>query len=288
MSAATPTPTPTPTDPAPDSATSTPPAAPPDPGGSVWSQLSPEARGWVESKGFKDLGSLVGSYQNAEKAISTRIAMPKDEADAEGWNALYAKLGRPEKPDQYAIEGYQPPEGGVDMVPWFRNVGHKHGLSQRQWEGITREFLAEMKTLGERENAEYAKAVQDQVDAVTKAWGPDAPKMTRNMQIIRKITGWSDEDATEAMLAMGPEKWAKLAKLGEYFSEQSIGDLTSGGTGGGQFGMSREAAQARINEIINSMDPALVQFRERMQSGDTVAQREWERLNRIASGAASG
>lgn len=248
-----------------------------------WGSLTPESKQYVETKGFKDVGALVGAYQNAEKAIGSRVAWPKDENDADGWNAIYARMGRPEKPEAYTLEGYKAPEGGIDLMPWFQQTAHKHGLGERQFRGVMGEFLQEMKRIGDAEAAEYAQIVKAQEDAVTKAWGSDAPKMTRNMQIIRKLTGWNEQDATEAMLAMGPEKWSKLAKLGDYFSEQSIGDLTQP-NGAGGFGMTKEAAQARIQDIVNSMDPAMAQMRERLANGDIVAQQEWDKLNRIAAG----
>lgn len=263
-----------------------PPAPPAPPGASAgpWDGLTPESRTWVtETKGFKGVADLVGAYQNAEKAIGSRVAWPKDDNDADGWNAIYQRMGRPEKPEAYTLEGYKPPEGGIDLMPWFQQTAHKHGLGERQFRGVMGEFLSEMKRIGDAEAAEYAQLVKTQEDAVTKAWGPDAPKMVRNMQVIRKLTGWSEQDATEAMLAMGPEKWSKLATIGNYFAEQSIGDLTQP-NGAGGFGMTREAAQARINELTASMDPAVVQFRDRLMRGDPVAAQEWQRLQSLATG----
>jgi hypothetical protein len=46
----------------------------------------PELKGYVENKGWKDPVELLNGYRNLEKLVGqARIAMPKDENDAEGY-----------------------------------------------------------------------------------------------------------------------------------------------------------------------------------------------------------
>jgi hypothetical protein len=80
-------------------------------------------------------------------------------------------------------------------------------------------------------------------------------------------------------MAVGPKVWAPLAaKLGSYFAEAKIGgDLTGGGN---TFGMTKEAAQARLQELTGDRE-----FSKRYFDLDPSAVREVKRLHRIVAGS---
>src|SRR5690349_8033208 len=81
---------------------------------------SPELRGFVETKGWKDPGAAVESYRQLEKTIGVpaeRLLKLPDKADAPEWKEIRAKVGvgAPEKPEDYGIpvpEGIDPGYAG--------------------------------------------------------------------------------------------------------------------------------------------------------------------------------
>jgi len=279
MSEAQPQPAPaTPAAPAP--ATPAAPEAPPASSVFDWKAtgLSKESLEWVGGKGFKDLNAAFGSHQNLEKDYRQSVKIPGDDAKPEDISKFWARMGRPEKSDDYKLEGYKPPEGGLDLIPWFKAVAHKHNLPAKAFEGVAGEFVAHMKEVEQQEQEQYTAQVQQQMDAVAKEWGPEAAINVRNIQNFRTAFGLSQEDTTEMMLAIGPAKWAKFAsKAGSYFAEAKIGgDLPGGGS---QFGMTQEAAQAKLDEITR--DPAKAKL---YANEDPVTVNEVSRLRRIVRG----
>lgn len=271
-------PAPTAPSPPPPAATEATPAAP-----SVFdwkaTGLSKDALDFVGGKGWKDAGALLGSYQNLEKDYRQSVKIPGEDAKPEDVAKFWARMGRPEKSDDYKLEGYKPPEGGLDLIPWFKGIAHKHNLPSKAFEGVAGEFVQHMNEVAKQEQEQYVAQVQTQMDKVTKEWGPEAAIHQRNIQLFRQAFGLSTDDTTEMMLAIGPEKWAKFAsKAGGYFAEAKIGgDLPGGGS---QFGMTKEAAQARIDEM--KVDPA---FAKRWADQDATAVNEMKRLQRIAAGS---
>jgi len=94
----------------PDGATSS--TAPTSTGTWIDSIEDSELKGYVSNKGWSDPAELAKGYQNLEKLLgSEKMPMPKGPEDAEGWNRVYDKLGRPESPDGYGIKA---PDGGWD------------------------------------------------------------------------------------------------------------------------------------------------------------------------------
>lgn len=87
------------------------------------------------------------------------MVIPKDDTDEAGWNAVYGKLGRPDKPD-----GYKVPDQIKDdpLVTEFSTHAHKLGLTARQYEE-TMKWVVERTTARQTETeqareAEFAKA----------------------------------------------------------------------------------------------------------------------------------
>ena len=152
---------------------------------------------WGKSKGYKpeqmakvfaenpDMYSMANSYRNAEKLLGgEKLVLPKDAADQAGWDQLYSKLGRPEKPDGYKIPL---PEGsaGGEFEAWAKQTFHGAGLSQQQAELVGTKFNEMMsQTIAKDEQEAKAVAAQQRI-AIEKEWGAD---FKANEEIARRAT----------------------------------------------------------------------------------------------------
>jgi hypothetical protein len=107
--------------------------------GDFLAQIPEAIRGEVAFKDIKDVGTLATSYLNAHKMIGVppdqvlKLAGPDD---AEGWNAIWSKLGRPDAPDKYQLADPEKlPDGlsiDAERKTAFAKTAHELGLTQKQ------------------------------------------------------------------------------------------------------------------------------------------------------------
>ena len=75
---------------------------------------------------------MLESYRHLEKLIGRdKIALPK-EGDAEAWNAVYDRLGRPENAEGYEIAVPEGLERDSAFEEQMRGLFHKAGLTKMQ------------------------------------------------------------------------------------------------------------------------------------------------------------
>jgi hypothetical protein len=88
----------------------------------------------LAAKGWKGPADVLASYSGLESMIGTeKIPLPGKDAGPEAWEVVWKKLGRPEKPEGYALQ--RPADLAVysdDFAQKFRQAAHKSGLSARQ------------------------------------------------------------------------------------------------------------------------------------------------------------
>ena len=72
--------------------------------------------------------NLLKSYLELERKLGRSVALPSDD-DNEGWSKLYDVVGRPESPEDYAIEA---PHPLLSADPEVNRALHEAGLSQKQ------------------------------------------------------------------------------------------------------------------------------------------------------------
>lgn len=160
------------------------PAVPPSPPQSGdWKAMIPEdIRDEPSIADFTSIEALAKSYITTKKMVGAdKIVIPK-EGDTDGWNAVYARLGRPENPEGY---GFTPPEKvpeGLQYDPELDKrvaaIAHKRGLNKAQAAGV-REDLMALVAEGATQNIEKsradevanAKAIEDGTAALKAEWG---------------------------------------------------------------------------------------------------------------------
>lgn len=164
-------------------ATETPPAPP------EWvGRIKDEGlRAKVITKGFRDEEALAKSYFEAETKLGVvpeRIAvLPKDDNDAEGYEAIYAKLGKPEKADGYGIV----PLEGQDPAWLGKMTGAMHaaGLSVKQAHALATQFNEAEAARQAAEVDGFIAKVEPELAALRQQWG-DRATIAANEESIRR------------------------------------------------------------------------------------------------------
>jgi len=226
---------------------------------------------WIQERGWQSPETLARSYQGLEKLQGVPEAqllkLPADPEDA-AWQEVYGRLGRPESPEAYEFEGYQPPgeDEGYDVLPDFRQWAHEQGLSQRQAQGIFGKFMDKLATL-QKENAdEWIANDQAELADLKRTWGKAYDENILASRLATAELAITKEEATAISAVVGGARMLEiLAQAGRSMSEhQAI--LPNEPSGGGQFGLTPDVAQAKISERMSDTD-----FAKRYHEGDAQA-----------------
>lgn len=248
---------------------------------SPWTAGLPEdARGYVEMKGWADPASVVESYKNLEHLQRVPrdrlLELPEDLADGEAMGAVFSRLGRPEKAEEYQIESLEV-EGETNILPAFKEAAHGAGLSQAQAERLAGWYneLYEQAQTQKNEQAEQRATVE--MTALKRDWGPE---YDANVMAGKRAVQWlglEGDDLEKLEEALGPRKLLEMTtRIGRGLGEHSQpgGDAEEGG-----FGMTTARARAVLEERYGPGSEGML----KIDNGDLAAQREFERLTEIAT-----
>ena len=142
------------------------PAAPSDNGaaesGSDWKSAIPEElRDHPSIAGMQDVASLAKSMVHAQSMVGAdKIAVPGKWSDADDWNQVYDKLGRPASAEEYGLN-FEVPGGEADpaLTDWFADTAHKIGLNPSQAQQLADSYIELTGGMGQPEvDLEAAKA----------------------------------------------------------------------------------------------------------------------------------
>ena len=239
-----------------------------------YSGATPELQGLVEKKGWKDLSDSLKSYAELEKQFhGDKIPLPKDENDADGWNKVYTKLGRPEKP-----EDYKAPEGTDEaMVKALSPELYKAGITQKQFDTLAKIDIARQQNAVNAENTRFTSEQTNAMQKLETEWGS---KFNENIEVTRRAMrnlGISVDDATRMMQVGGTEKFMRLLNLAGVSARED----NAGGLGDAQLGFGMTANRAKA-ELASKKQELLV----RAHKGDKAASAELDRLYKISEGYA--
>mgnify|MGYP001191810165 CR=1 FL=1 len=188
----------------------------------------------VQTKGWKGPADAVKSYTELEKTLGAdRIVLPGKDAKPEEWDAVYGKLGRPGKPEEY---GFKPPAGipeGIydpKFASWAQTAFHKAGLTARQAAAVHDEFV-KMSLEGHNARVNDIKAKGDAGEAeLRKEWGGDYDKHVEAGRRAAKALGVEAADLDRIESAIGMPKLLKLfAQIGGRMGEDSAVGSGAGG-----------------------------------------------------------
>jgi hypothetical protein len=243
-----------------------------------FSGFNDDLKGYVQNKGFKDSANVVQSYRDLEKLIGVKdqlVHLPTKPEDAEGWNKVYDRLGRPAKAEEYKFdvkEDIAPKEFQSTMQQNF----HKLGLSKTQGEGI-------MKAYAEFSNAEVLKTQEASKIELEKAhtelkkeWGLAHEQNTNAAKKAVTSLGVKAEVIDQLEAAMGYQGVMKFFHaIGSKIGEDSF--VNGGGSGFNGAILSPEAAMNKIAALKSDPD-----FTQKYLKGDVQSKAEMERLHKMA------
>lgn len=250
-------------------------------GGEWYAGIADEGlRGYVQQKGFKDAGALAESYRNFEKLQGVpqdRLLKLPDKPDDPAWDGIYSRLGRPEKPEGYELKF----DGDDALAKRMSAAMHKAGIPKgaaaalnEEWNGYVTELIQQNeKAQQERDAAELS--------TLRGKWGADYDKHVEQGRRAGREFGLSEQEFQSISASLGSGKTLELfQKIGAKLGEAA--PFNPNGSGGGSgFGMTPEAAKARIQSLSGDKD-----WIGKYLAGGAAEKEEMTRLQQIATGGA--
>jgi hypothetical protein len=257
-------------------------AAPASNGGGWADALDPDLKGWASGMGLDKLperdalAKVLPMYRGAEQKLGVPadqiLRMPKDENDLDGYRAIMAKLGAPEKPEDYGIAA---PEGQAGeflktATGWF----HELGIPKRAASALAEKWNGHMSAMAEAEAGKWDQRFEQEITGLKGEWNADYDKNVDLAKRVMRATGFASPELQAIERALGPA--AMLKGFVKFAS--SIGEhrFVEGGANT-NFGMTPESARQRITDLQKDAD-----WMSKYISGDADKKAEWTRLHQVA------
>ena len=147
-----------------------------------------------------------------------------EELTADDVNRIYSRLGRPESPDKYNLEGIVPDTYNQDVLEQFKQKAHETGMSQ---EGVRKmaEWYKEVE-IKQHEAIKKARAIQDDQNLLTlkTEFGVNFDSEIKNAR--KALDAYTDKAFKQYMdesgLGNNPALVKAFAKIGRELSEDRL------------------------------------------------------------------
>ena len=250
-------------------------AAPP--ASAEWTKdWAPEDAGAVEKKGWKSPADLFKSYREMEKKFSSdnKIPLPKDENDTAAYDAILARLGRPDSPDKYQFGKDADPS----FVKAFAPLLHKGGMSQKAAAELEAGWNAFAAQQHEVQTQGWLKDQEKAMQVLQNEWGPNINREIEHNRTAMRAVGMTVEEANVFMRG-GSEKFLRLLNMAgksKGIVEDNSASMVSEDALG--FNMTANRAAAEIADLKRNPE----KMRQVFKAG-THENRRWKDLHKIAS-----
>ena len=190
--------------------------------------ISEEYRNDPNIEKFTEADSLAKSYINAVKMIGQdKIVIPTKNSSQEAWDEAYAKLGRPESAEKYALDVKS------DVVPFdetaiksFAEQSHKLGLNNKQAQGILEFYKNNMEGSAQQAKIDTETAQSQAEQQLRQEWGRDFEGKVKQAGALAKAN--INPEVLDMTLSNGtrlgdhPEIIKGFAKIANMMSEDKI------------------------------------------------------------------
>ncbi len=184
--------------------------------------------------------------EKLKSRIPSLIEVPAED-DIEGYNAVLAKLGRPDKAEDYvlaAVDGYEVSDA---ETAYLRGVANESGMTKKQFEKFSKKFIEG----NAAQRADMESAINGEREGIKKEWGMAVEEKYSALTDFAKTTG-----APPSVVASLENRTASVAELKWLEGLQKAGvekpaiSAQQGSQGAGV--MTPYEARERINEILNN------------------------------------
>jgi hypothetical protein len=218
-----------------------------------WSAIPDEpARKHLEAKKYANPAELALAHLNLHKLQAgdpNIINLPGKDAKPEDWDALYTKMGRPAKPEDYKFEfGDTKPDEG--MVQFGQKLFHKIGLDPARAQTAVSEWNKYVAEESARIAAADTAKNNEEMTKLQSTWGADLEKNKAAGQRVMAALGIQPDFLNRIEGAIGAAPIVELlAMIGRKSDEGSL--ITSHGQydKNNPATMSKEQATARRQEL---------------------------------------
>ena len=190
--------------------------------------ISEEYRADPSIEKFTEIDALAKSYINATKMIGQdKIVIPTKNSGQEAWDEAYAKLGRPESADKYALdvksEVVNLDEGAIKS---FTENAHQLGLNNKQAQGILEFYKNNMEGTAQQAKIDTETAQSQAEQQLRQEWGRDFDGKVKQAGALAKAN--INPEVLDMTLSNGtglgdhPEIIKGFAKIANMMSEDKI------------------------------------------------------------------
>jgi hypothetical protein len=245
-----------------------------------------DTKQWVSGKGWDKLEpaavlpELVKGYRGAESKLGISpdqlLRLPGKDAKPEEWNPVWARLGAPEKPEEYGLaEPGKETEFLKTASGWF----HEMRMPKQMAAGLAAKWNQYVGAQQEAEVGKWNQRFDTEVTELKNEWKADYDKHLDLSNRVLRAAGFTPEQQMAIERALGPKAFRlAFAKFGGMVGEHRF---VGGENQGQNFGMSAEGAKQRIAAL--QADPA---WQKKYLNGDADAKAEFTRLQEVAHGTA--
>lgn len=199
----------------------------------------------------KGLNEAFKSHASLEKLLGhDKVPIPKGPDDVEGWSKFSKALGIPDKAENYGLADAKVPEELKEMTfdkQKFAEIVHAHKLTPGQAKGLWNAYQEQSIQAYTKALETHKTDMQKVVNQLKSEWG-DAydGNVELGQMVINKFTGDKDTaDEISAMMLNNPKAIKFLARIGEQFAENKIGEFSYK-----RFSLSPEQAESEIQSIL--------------------------------------
>jgi len=229
----------------------------------------------------KTPNDLAKQVFNLEKVIGKpRLPMPEETWGENEYNEFYQKLGRPESPDAYKLEGL-PPEVAFsdDEKKQLLTSLHQSGLNNKQANSVMKAIAERELNLSKSVENKFQESEMNAKATLEKQWGD---KFEHNLRLasstLNQLTDPDTASQLEQMAGNNPAFIKLLAEVGNKFMREDSafkGQLQSNSF------TSPVAARGEIEQL--KADPLFIkQLMTKEDPGHKLAQEKWTNLHKQA------
>lgn len=211
--------------------------------------LDPDIKEDPSLQAIKDIKNLAKSYVHAQRKMGAdKVILPGKHATDEDWQQVFQKLGLPEEPSKYELEGKFIND---EYDSKLKETAHKLGILPRQLKGLSEFYNGIEQSQKEALETEYVANQEKEIKALKEEWGD---KYEINLQRAQKaVRAFADDDVIQYLKDSGLSGDVKLVKLFSKVAD-AISEDKFKFESESVLSTDKDSAQKRINEIMGNKE----------------------------------